>query len=167
MFGTFPAQSPGPLQALPPQQGVVGLVAGGRVAVVSSGVALLFGISGVFPLFHADGDLRLRCCELLRFGPVDPNGNIPGGRAQLLIKSGVSSDPQVILRDLHGAKKPRSRCRVQPQQESGDRNHIILHKGLVKKCIQHADTKHPPSSKRQSEHKGQIRTSLSLFLFQL
>lgn len=60
MFGTFPAQSPGPLQALPPQQGVVGLVAGGRVAVVSSGVALLFGISGVFPLFHADGDLRLQ-----------------------------------------------------------------------------------------------------------
>ena len=36
---------------------------------------------------------------------------------------------------------------------------------LIKKCVQHADTEHPPSSKRQSEYEGQVRASFSFFLF--
>lgn len=56
---TFSAQSSGPLHALSPQQGVVGLVTGRGVAVVASLMALLFAIFGVFPLFHTDRYLRL------------------------------------------------------------------------------------------------------------
>lgn len=59
VFGTFSAQSPGPLHALPPQQGVVGLVAAHGVAVVASVMTLLFGVLGVFPLFYTNRYLRL------------------------------------------------------------------------------------------------------------
>lgn len=44
---------------------------------------------------------NLRCSEFLRFCPVDPNGNISSRRTQLLIESGICSDPQVIFSDFH------------------------------------------------------------------
>lgn len=59
MPGGPPAQAPCPLHALPPQQRVVGLVAGGGVPVVAAAAELLFGVFGVLPVLHADGDLRL------------------------------------------------------------------------------------------------------------
>lgn len=59
MLWSFSAQPPSPLHALPPQQWMVWLVAGGWVAVHAAVVPWLFGIFGVFPLFHTDGYLRL------------------------------------------------------------------------------------------------------------
>lgn len=34
-------------------------------------------------------------------GAVDPDGNVSGGGAELLIEASVRADPQVILTDLH------------------------------------------------------------------
>lgn len=44
---------------------------------------------------------NLRRGELLRLGPVDPNGDVSTGGAQLLIEPGVRSDPEVLLGDLY------------------------------------------------------------------
>lgn len=59
MPGGPPAEAPCPLHALPAQQRVVGLVTGSGVPVVSAAAELLFGVFGVLPVLHADGDLRL------------------------------------------------------------------------------------------------------------
>lgn len=57
----FSAQPSGPLHALPPQQGMVRLVTRRWVAVKAAVVPWVFDIFGVFPLFHTNGYLRLRC----------------------------------------------------------------------------------------------------------
>lgn len=57
--GGPPAQAPCPLHALPPQQRVVGLVTGCWVPVIAAATELVFGVFGVLPFLHADGDLRL------------------------------------------------------------------------------------------------------------
>lgn len=44
---------------------------------------------------------NLRRGELLRFGPVDPYGDVSTGGAQLLVEPGVRSDPEVLLGDLY------------------------------------------------------------------
>lgn len=57
--GGPPAQAPCPLHALPAQQWVVRLVTGCGVPVITTAAELLFGVFGVLPFLHADGDLRL------------------------------------------------------------------------------------------------------------
>lgn len=47
-------------------------------------------------------------CKHVRFGPVDPNGNLCAGRAELLEEAAVRPDPQVIFSDLHLARSGKN-----------------------------------------------------------
>lgn len=50
----------------------------------------------------ATADLRNR--QLVRLGPVDANGDVSVGGAQLLVEAAVGADPQVVLCDFHLGK---------------------------------------------------------------
>lgn len=50
----------------------------------------------------ATADLRNR--QLVRLSPVDADGDVSIGGAQLLVEAAVGADPQVVLCDFHLGK---------------------------------------------------------------
>lgn len=72
----------------------------------------------------------LRGCEHVRLCPVNPNGNLRTGGAELLEEAAVRPDPQVIFSDLHLSNRGQTSttlCRAEKPAEEHPRAAPELH----------------------------------------
>lgn len=65
---------------------------------------------------HAKATADLGDRQLVRLSPVDANGDVSVGGAQLLVEAAVGADPQVVLRDFHLGKTAAAGKKNQPQK---------------------------------------------------
>ena len=76
---------------------------------------------------------QIRTLSVLR--PINADWNLTGRRTQPLIKSTISSDPEIVFGDAHGGQEARARRLVYAEQEAHHSDHVVLDKRLVEQSV--------------------------------